>query len=67
MPYRPLLELTPETAFLVRVFIEHCIATKDDARLESALPVVTSLAYHIQSSYNDFLGSLQTEEEERLL
>jgi condensin complex subunit 3 len=46
--------------------VDHCIATKDDARLELALPVVTALAYHIQSSYNDLLFSIQAEEEERL-
>lgn len=59
--------MTPETAFLARVFVDHCIATKEEARLEAALPVVTALAFRIQSSYNDLLEDLQTEEEDRLL
>jgi condensin complex subunit 3 len=44
--------LTPNKAFLARVFAEHCIATKNDARLEETLPVVTALAMAIQDSYN---------------
>jgi condensin complex subunit 3 len=59
--------LTPETAFLARVFVEHCIATKDEARLEAALPVVTALAFRIQTSYNDLLDDIQAEEEERVI
>jgi len=37
---------------LARVFIEHCKETKDDVRLESALPVVTSIAFRTQEWYN---------------
>ncbi|EGO03950.1 hypothetical protein SERLA73DRAFT_165497 [Serpula lacrymans var. lacrymans S7.3] len=59
--------LNPERAFLARVFVEHCINTKDDNRLEAALPVVTALAFRIQSDYNDLLKGLQAEEEDRLL
>ncbi|KII87700.1 hypothetical protein PLICRDRAFT_30295 [Plicaturopsis crispa FD-325 SS-3] len=55
-------ELTPETAFLARVFVEHCIAIKDEARLEGVLPVVTALAFRIQSSYNDLLDDMQADE-----
>jgi condensin complex subunit 3 len=54
--------LTPETALLARVFVEHCIATKDEARLEAALPVVTALAFRIQASYNDLMNAIQAEE-----
>ncbi|CAL1698734.1 unnamed protein product [Somion occarium] len=46
-------DLSPERAFLARVFVDHCVATKDDVRLESALPVVTMLAFKIQEAYND--------------
>lgn len=60
-------ELTPEKAFLARVFVAHCISTKDNARLESALPVVTALAFRIQSSYNELLEDIQADEEEKLL
>ena len=60
-------ELSPEKAFLIRVFVEHCINTKDDSRLESSLPVVTALAFKIQAAYNDFLEQVQAYEEARSL
>ncbi|KAJ9110074.1 hypothetical protein QFC19_001745 [Naganishia cerealis] len=44
--------LTPEKAFLSRVFMEHCIAKKDEARLERVLPVVTAMAFKLQEEYN---------------
>lgn len=56
-------DLTPERAFLARVFVAHCIATKDDARLEAALPVVTSMAFRIQSGYNSLLEDIEAEED----
>lgn len=59
--------LTPERAFLAQVFADHCVATKDNVKLESALPVVTALAFKIQSSYNELLAAIQAEEEEELL
>jgi condensin complex subunit 3 len=59
-------ELSPEKAFLIRVFVEHCINTKDDRRLESSLPVVTALAFKIQAAYNDLLEQIQAYEELRL-
>lgn len=49
------------------MFVDHCIATKDDARLESSLPVVTALAFRIQATYNDLLQLFQQEEEDQLL
>lgn len=51
--------LNPETAFLVRVYVDHCIANKDQARLDDALPVVTALAFHIQEAWNILVESLQ--------
>jgi condensin complex subunit 3 len=60
-------ELTPEKAFLIRVFVEHCINTKDDGRLESSLPVVTALAFKIQAAYNRLLEQIQADEEARFL
>lgn len=60
-------ELTPEKAFLVRVFVEHCINTKDNGRLESSLPVVTALAFKIQAAYNNLLEQIQVYEEAQLL
>ncbi|PSR90834.1 hypothetical protein PHLCEN_2v4803 [Hermanssonia centrifuga] len=59
--------VSPEKAFLARVFVDHCVSTKDDARLENALPVVTALAFKIQATYNELLEQVQAEEEEMLL
>jgi condensin complex subunit 3 len=59
--------LTPERAFLARVFVQHCINTSSTARLETALPVVTALAFRIQSNYNDLLELIQAEEEDKVL
>ena len=50
--------LTPERAFLARVFVSHCINTKDNTRLEDALPVVTALAFRIQGAYNALLEDM---------
>jgi condensin complex subunit 3 len=60
-------DLTPERAFLARVFVQHCISTSSNARLETALPVVTALAFRIQSNYNDLLELIQAEEEDKVL
>ncbi|KZT66150.1 hypothetical protein DAEQUDRAFT_730656 [Daedalea quercina L-15889] len=59
--------LTPERAFLARVFVDHCVAQKDNSRLENVLPVVTALAFRIQAAYNNLLGHIQQDEEDRLL
>jgi condensin complex subunit 3 len=59
--------LTPETAFLARVFVDHCKATKEDTRLDHTLPVVTALAFRIQEAYNDLLEDMQNEEEEQVI
>ncbi|KAG5636580.1 hypothetical protein H0H81_007551 [Sphagnurus paluster] len=56
-------ELTPESAVLARVFIEYCLSTKNEARLEAAsLPVVTAFAFHLQESYNGLVEILQEAE-----
>ena len=62
----PLIEhywtnLTAETAFLARVFVEHCKATQDEARLEATLPVITSIAFGIEKSYK-LLGDMRSED-----
>ena len=42
------------------MFVEHCVSTENEARLESAsLPVVTVFAFHIQEAYNVLLVVLQ--------
>jgi condensin complex subunit 3 len=36
--------------------VDHCLSTKDEARLDVAsLPVVTAFAFHIQEAYNVLL------------
>jgi len=55
--------LTPESALLARVFVEHCIETGADALIErAALPVVTAFAFYVQETYNSLLGLMQEEE-----
>ncbi|KAF9648455.1 ARM repeat-containing protein [Thelephora ganbajun] len=56
--------LTPEKAFLARVFVDQCVAAKDDARLETALPVVTAMAFRIQERYNGLMVLVQDELDE---
>ncbi|WVQ95614.1 hypothetical protein IAU59_002712 [Kwoniella sp. CBS 9459] len=56
--------LTPEKAFLARVFVDHCITNKDEARLEEVLPVVTALAFRIQDEYNNLVGATNEESDE---
>lgn len=59
--------LTPERAFLARVFVEHCVAIKDADKLEASLPVVTALAYRIQAAYNAYQEDLEVAEQERVI
>jgi condensin complex subunit 3 len=61
-------ELTSESAVLARVFVEHCVSTQNEVRLESAsLPVVTALAFHIEEAYNALLVVLQDIKTAKLL
>ncbi|KAM6503308.1 Nuclear condensing complex subunit [Amanita muscaria] len=57
--------LTPERAFLARVFVNHCCASKNAARLEATLPVVTALAFRVQEAYNDLVDRVRELEEKR--
>ena len=60
--------LTPESAVLSRVFVEHCVKNNMEARLEAAqLPVVTAFAFHIQEAYNKLLGVLEQIETAKLV
>lgn len=56
--------MNPEKAFLARIFVEHCISEKDEARLEDTLPVVTALAFRIQDEYNKLVGAVNGEGED---
>ncbi|EAU89293.2 condensin subunit Cnd3 [Coprinopsis cinerea okayama7 len=61
-------QLTPESAVIARVFVEHCIKTNNETRLESAsLPVVTAFAFHIQEAYNRLLSALEQLDAARLV
>ncbi|KAH9478497.1 Condensin complex subunit 3 [Psilocybe cubensis] len=60
--------LTPESATLARIFVEHCHSTENEARLESSsLPVVTAFAFVAMEAYNGVLGVLEEIETARLL
>jgi condensin complex subunit 3 len=55
--------LTPESTILARVFVEHCVQTKNERLLDSAsLPVVTAFAFHIQEAYNSLLNKIHEHE-----
>ncbi|PWZ02560.1 ARM repeat-containing protein [Testicularia cyperi] len=43
--------LSPSTAFLARAFVDHFKRTGNERRLEECLPMVTALAFRIQSEY----------------
>ncbi|PPQ63212.1 hypothetical protein CVT24_005757 [Panaeolus cyanescens] len=47
--------MTFEKAFLIRVFTQYCTSKKKEPELEATLPVVTQLAFYIQSTYNKLL------------
>lgn len=53
-------------AFIARVFVQHCLDKKDEARIEATMPVTTALAFKIQALYNELLAKLQTQEESHL-
>ena len=55
--------LTPERAFLARVFVDHCCETDNSARLEATLPVVTALAFRIQEAYNGLVDVVRESDE----
>lgn len=57
-------ELSPEKAFLARVFAEHCMSTKDETRLEDAMPVVTALAFKTQDEYNRLVTLINDDDDE---
>ncbi|KAI0063895.1 hypothetical protein BV25DRAFT_1823946 [Artomyces pyxidatus] len=59
--------LTPEKAFLVRVYVDHCTSTKDDSRLDSVLPLVTGHAFLLQERSNALLKKIAEDDRTRLL
>ncbi|KAI0699152.1 nuclear condensing complex subunit [Cerioporus squamosus] len=53
-------ELTPERAFLGRVFIDKCVAKKRNT--DAFLPVTTAMAFRIQDAYNALVQQIQDDE-----
>lgn len=49
------------------MFVEHCVVIKDTEKLDSSLPVVTSLAYRIQAAYNAYQEDLDVAEQDRVI
>jgi len=48
-------QLTVEKTFLARVFVQYCKEKQDETRLEASIPVVTCIAFRIESIYNDLV------------
>ena len=57
----------PESVLFARVLVEHCLDTKDESRLDNVLPVVTAIAFQIQSQQNILFEALQEAQESRLV
>ncbi|TBU47907.1 nuclear condensing complex subunit [Dichomitus squalens] len=53
--------LTPERAFLARVFVDKCISKEAHARVEATLPVTTAMAFRIQDAYNALAEQMKEE------
>jgi condensin complex subunit 3 len=52
--------MTPEKAFLIRVFTKYCVTQKEEAQLEGKLPVVTGFAFKIQDVYNNLRQRIES-------
>jgi condensin complex subunit 3 len=48
--------LSPESALLLRMYVRHCKATKDEDRLDDVLPVVTALAFKLEQEHRALSG-----------
>ena len=55
-------ELTPERAFLARVFIDKCVAKDHRNKVDSTLPVTTAMAFRIQDAYNALVQHIHEDE-----
>ncbi|KAG8801371.1 hypothetical protein FRC16_000627 [Serendipita sp. 398] len=58
--------LTPERAFLARVLVDYCIKHDDTARVETVLPVVTALAFLIQTFYNRLVERVRNKDDQAI-
>ncbi|KAI8971320.1 nuclear condensing complex subunit [Trametes punicea] len=53
--------ITPEHAFLARVFVDQCLAKNDTLKLDTVLPVVTALAFRISDVYNALVQQIEAD------
>lgn len=60
--------LTPESALLARVYLDHILARKDAEKLLEAtsLPVLTAFAFYTQEACNAIFDSMESFEDARL-
>lgn len=58
--------LTPDRAFLVRVFVDHCVKNKDEASMDQHMPTVSTLALRIQTEYNKLEEAMATDDEDEM-
>ena len=54
-------DLTPERAFLARVFVDKCIAKDMRLRIDESLPVTTHMMFRIQGVYNQLVEHIQAD------
>ncbi|KAJ3985276.1 nuclear condensing complex subunit [Lentinula detonsa] len=50
---------TPETAFLTRVYVEHCVKNKFAVQLDEVLPAVMVFAFHLQEYVDRMVEAIQ--------
>ncbi|KAJ3736794.1 nuclear condensing complex subunit, partial [Lentinula guzmanii] len=50
---------TPETAFLTRVYVEHCVKNKSAVQLDEVLPAVMVFAFHLQECVDKMVEAMQ--------
>lgn len=53
--------LTPESAFLVRAFAAYCQSIKDDAKFDECMPVVTALAFRMETAFTELIALVPAE------
>ncbi|KAJ4489932.1 nuclear condensing complex subunit [Lentinula aciculospora] len=58
------LSFSPEIAFLVRVYIEHCAKNKHIGRLDEVFPVIMDFAIYLQEYFNAMIDAFRRYQEE---
>ncbi|OCH86273.1 hypothetical protein OBBRIDRAFT_248641 [Obba rivulosa] len=53
-------DITPESALIARIFHAYCLDNNGEAQMEAAnIPVVTAMAFHIQTACNNLLDAIE--------